>query len=236
MSDTPLSPLAGLSADASTDDAREFGAEMARSGGDITTINAELTRRGAPPLNGNSLDIAELARDRLMRDPKFIERYNAGDPSATDQVFAAAARIAQASGKLMDRPAKPDEYNFNAALFSAGGVYDNPGELVNSFAEWSHGLNLPKDVASHIAEEHLSFLGKGANLSKELAEDLGNAQTAILNRALGENAETQIKEASATLTRTLGRDIDLAKVVRGSGANVAMRLVFHAQDLKAKGK
>lgn len=182
-----------------------------------------------------SLDMANLARDRLMSDSEFQRRFNAGDPSAIDQVNAAALRITRASGKLMDRPLNADEYDFNGPMHKARDVYEDTAELADSFAEWSHKLQLPKDAARHLAEDHIAFVDKTANLTEEQADELGDRETAILHRSLGETAETQIKEASAILTRVLKRNIDLAQVVKTNGANVAMRLLFHAQDLKARG-
>ncbi len=239
MSDNPLNTLSALSPSATADDARELAAELVRSGGDVNALNAELTKRGAATLTANSLDMAELARDRLMRDPKFLERFNTGDPSAVDQVNAAALRISQAKGKLMDRPPVESEYDFNAAMHraNASGAHtsEDISELSAAFPEWAHGLQLPKDTASALAAEHVAFVARASDMTEEQADELGDRETAILHRSLGETAETQIKEASVILTRVLKRNIDLAQVVKTNGANVAMRLLFHAQDLKGRG-
>jgi len=236
MSDD-LNPMATLSAGATEDDAREYGAEMVRGGKDVNAINAELQRRGHAPLNANSLDMANLARDRMMRDPEFNKRLAAGDPSAVDQAYAAADKIARANGKLMDRPMKASEYNLGLAHFAPSDAPYESMEAVNDgFSSLAASLRMPEGSARQFAEDHMRAVAKTANYDEEQREGFGREQTSMLNAALGENAEARLKDASAILSRLSGKTLDLAKIVKSNGADVAVRLLLHAEDLKATGQ
>jgi hypothetical protein len=141
-----------------------------------------------------------------------------------------------AKGGLMEAPASADDYDFMPALHSAGEVYKEPGKFVDSFREWSHGLSLPQNVAAGIADDHVAFVARGSHLSAEEAAALGEKEAAMLAKVLGPTADTQIADASAILSAKLGRKVDLADSVRSNGATLVLRLLWHAQDLKASGR
>jgi hypothetical protein len=234
MSDD-FTPLASMASDAREDDTREMAAQLARDGRDVNTINAELQRRGHAPINANSSDLAELSRDRLMRDPEFQKRLAAGDPTATDQAYAAADRIARANGKLMDRPVKAGEYNLGF-IPSSEMPYGNAAKFNEEFSSLVASLRLPEASARQMVQDHLHAVNQTKDYDEERREGYEREQSSMLNAALGENAEARLKDASAILSRVSGRTLDLAKIVKTNGADVAVRLLLHAEDLKANGQ
>jgi len=235
MSDE-FGPLADLPADTPEDNAREYGAALARNGGDLNAINSALTKRNAAPLNANSAELAELARDRLLRDEAFVKRYHDGDPAAIDQLDAADMKVARANGKLTDRPLRADEYRLHIGPQLE--TYDEEGalEYESELAKFCADLNLDQVSAKALAQDHVAVVDKLERLGDDetAIEDWSRQQDADFRAVLGADADAKMKEASAILSRVSGRSLNLADIVRSNGAEIALTLYQKAEALQLR--
>jgi hypothetical protein len=235
MENMTIDPLAGLSPELPEGTARDHAAALVKGGGvTLEQANAALAARGAAALTTNSKEVAEAARAALLNDSAFVARYGQGDPEAIAKLFQADLRVQQSSGKLTDRPTAPRDYNLRVAPH----MPDAPAANVQNYGEelsmLAASIQLPKESAQALVDDHFAAVSATADKSSEEQEQYAERETAMLHAALGPNAEERIKMASAVLSSTSGRTLDLAKIVGSNGASVALTLLQQAEVLARK--
>jgi len=236
MEDMTIDPLAGLSPELPESTARDHAAALVKGGGvSLEAANAALTVRGAAPLAANTREVAEAARTALLNDSAFVARYSAGDPEAIAKLFQADLRVQQSSGKLTDRPAAPADYSFNVAAHMPDAPAENVQNYAGELAKLAAAVQLPKESAQALVDDHFSAVKATAGMSGEEKAQFGQREMAALHNVLGADAEARIKAASETLARTSGRKLDIAAIVQSNGASVALTLI-HQADVLARRK
>jgi hypothetical protein len=238
MENVSLDPLAGLSPELPEGTTRDHAAALVKGGAvTLDAANAALTARGAAPLAANSREVAEIARAALLNDSAFTARYGHGDPEAIAKLFQADLRVQQTSGKLTDRPAIPGDYDLRVAPHMPDAP---PAEVLTYGEELSKlaaSVQLPKASAQALVDDHFAAVSATAGMSAEEQGQYAQQETAALHQALGPKAEERMKAASIVLTKTSGRNLDLAKIVASNGASVALTLLHQAEVLgQQKGK
>jgi len=230
--ETVIDPLAGLPAELPENVARDHAAALVKGGGvTLEAANASLAARNAAPLAANSRDVAEASRAALLNDSAFVARYSEGDPEAIAKLFQADIRVAQANGKLTDRPIAPGDYTLRVARHLSDAPAETVQQYAGELASLAAAVQLPKESARALVDDHFAAVKATAGMSAEEQGHYAQRETAMLHAALGPNAEQQINVASDTLSKASGRTLDLAKIVCSNGASVALTLLQQAEVL-----
>jgi hypothetical protein len=231
-------PLATIPADAPETSVREYAAALVRNGLSVDDANKHLAARNAAPLVHDSLEMAEAAKERLLGDPSFVDRYLKGDPGAVAEVTALDLRITKGGGKLTDVDPKAADYDLHSIDYRLPG--NAPTASVegfrSEFAALSAELKLPPAHAQSLVHAHLDAVEKTGHMSDIELEAWAREQTGILESALGSDADAQIKVAETTLRKVSRREMNLHKIVASNGAAVALQLIQQAQHLQATGR
>jgi hypothetical protein len=227
-------PLADLPVEMPQDNVREYGAALVRNGMSVDDVNRHLTARGAAPLKADSLEMATFKRDQLLADPVFADRCLRGEPGATSQIHMLDVRIAKGGGgNLTDRDPAPADYDLHVASHMA----DAPIEAVQTYndglAKLASDLKLPEANAKALVASHFTAAKALAGMTDDERASYGQEQTRVLHSALGADAETRMKAASAVLSKVSGRSLDLSKIVQSNGADTALTLLHQAEYLIA---
>ncbi len=230
-------PLAAAGSDASEASLREYAAALVRNGMPVDEANRQLAARKAAPIVGNSTELACQTKEQLMGDSEFVAKYLRGDPDAVARLTALDLKIAKGGGSLTDRDLAPADYNLHIDYR----LPDNtPAAAVDGFrsefAALSAELKLPPAHAQSLVHAHLDAVQQTGRMNDVEREVWGRAQTAVLESALGSDADAQIKAAETTLRKASRREMDLHKIVASNGAAVALQLIQQAQHLLATGR
>ena len=229
-------PFADMSPDVPQETVRDYAAALVKNGMSVDEINRHLSARNTAPLVTDSLDMAAAAKERLINDPAFSERYLRGDPGAVAEMTALDLRIARGGSKLTDREPQPSDYSF-----PIGGRFpDAPVADVQKYhdelASFAADLELPADIAKSLVDSHLDAAAREGRMTEDQREYYGREQTQAFRSALGTDADARIKAAQDVLNRVSGRQVDLSKIVKSNGADVAIALLFQAEHLAATRK
>jgi len=229
-------PFADMSPDVPQETVRDYAAALVRNGMSVDEVNRHLAARNVAPLASNSLEMAEFKRERLMNDPGFTERYLNSDPSASAELLALDLRIAKGGLKLTDRGPSPSDYSFPIASRLPDAPVADVQKYHDELASFAADLKLPADLAKSLVDSHLDAAAREGRMTEDQREDYGREQTQAFRTALGTDADARIKAAQDVLNRVSGRQVDLSKIVKSNGADVAIALLFQAEHLAATRK
>jgi hypothetical protein len=227
-------PLAAAGPDASEESLRSYAAALVRNGLNVDDANKHLAARKAAPLAANSSELAVQTKDRLMGDSEFVAKYLRGEPDAVARLTALDLKIAKGGGSLTDRDLAPADYDLASVDYRAPGVpTEQVQEFKTEFGKLAAELKLPQEHANALVHAHMDAVAQMARMDDTEREVWGSQQTAILESALGTDADKQITAAEAMLQRARGFKMDLRRIVASNGAAVALQLIFSAQHLQA---
>jgi hypothetical protein len=230
-------PLTAAGSEANEQDLREYAAALVRNGMSVGEANKHLTARKAAPLAANASELAVQSKERLLGDEEFVARYMRGDADAVAQLTALDLKISRGDSKLTDRELAPADYDFSAADYRlAGNAPEDVQSFKGDFAALSAGLKLSQDHATALLNSHRDAVEITGRMSEVEREVWGRDQAAVINAALGADADKQIADAEATLQKARGGKMDLKAIVKTNGANVALQLIQQAQHLRATGR
>jgi hypothetical protein len=228
-------PLAAAGPDASEASLREYAAALVRNGMNVDEANKHLAARKAAPLAAGASELAVQTKERLIGDSEFVAKYLRGDPDAVARLTALDLKITNGGGNLTDRDLAPTDYDLASVDYRlpSNAPADEVKEFKTEFGKLASNLKLAPEHANALVHAHRDAVEQTARMDEAEREGWGHNQTAILESALGADADKQIAAAEATLQKARGSRMDLRKIVASNGASVALQLIQQAQHLQA---
>ena len=219
--------------------AQAVAEDMAKAGIPVETINAHLKSIGVEPLDVSAAVTASRELGRLKADPEFVARLNRGDPDANAKFNSLTFAISTGSTKVERAPVAEDYVTaFKPHPVTTAMLGQVEGEkavdaFVKEHSEWSASLSLSREAASAINEMLLDGTARFTSMSEDEKVNYAQEQAVMLLGTLAREGDpdARIKAAQTVLKNRGGRDIDINRICRQVGAEMALELVLQAERL-----
>jgi len=209
--------------------------DMARSGVPVETINAHLKAIGVEPLDVSPAVTASRELARLKADPDWVAKLNRGDPDANTKLNSLTFTMSTGSTKE-ERAPTADDYRFAAHPITQEAAQSVDGaKAVEQFnaehAQWAASLELSPQAAGAVMQMQLDGAARFTAMSEDQKVNFGEQQRGMLLGILSREGDpdARIKAAQQTLKNRGGRDIDINRICRQVGAEMALELVLQAE-------
>jgi hypothetical protein len=217
--------------------AQAVAEDMAKAGIPVETINAHLKSIGVEPLDVSPAVTASRELGRLKADPEFVARLNRGDPDANAKFNSLTFAISQGSTNV-ERAPSAEDYRFAPHTVTNEQARQVDGaKAVEQFntehAQWAAALALSPQAASAIMGMQLDGAARFTSMSEDQKINYGQEQAVMLLGTLAREGDpdARIKAAQTVLKNRGGRDIDINRICRQVGAEMALELVLQAERL-----
>jgi len=224
-------------------EAQKIGEDMIASGISAEAVNTYLKERGVEPLDVSPAVSASRELARLKADPEWVAKLNRGDPDVNAKFNSLAFSISTGSTTVARAP-QPDDYvtafKPHPVINEMLGQVDGQkavDQFVKEHSEWSASLSLSREAASAINEMLLDGAAKFTAMSPDEQINFGQEQTVRFVGLMardGQDPDARIKVAETILKNRGGRDIDVRRVCKQAGAELALELVLQAERLAAR--
>jgi hypothetical protein len=221
-------------------DAQKIGEDMIASGISAEAVNTYLKERGVEPLDVSPAVSASRELARLKADPEWVAKLNRGDPDANTKFNSLAFAISTGSTTVARAP-QPDDYvtafKPHPVINEMLGQVDGQkavDQFVKDHSEWSASLSLSREAASAINEMLLDGASRFNAMGEDEKINFGAEQSVILLSVLardGANPDERIRQAQIVLKNRGGRDIDIQRLCKQAGAELALELVLQGERL-----
>jgi hypothetical protein len=220
--------------------AQKAAEDMIASGIDIETVNAHLESIGVEPLDISPSVTASRQLAALKADPAWVAKLNRGDPEANADFNTLAFVISQGSTEVERPPAASDYYRtFKPHPIVTDTLRQVDGEkAVDQFhkehSEWYASLAMSPQAAGAITDMLLDGTQRFNAMDEDQRINFAEAQKITFSRILAKEGDpdARIKAAETVLTQRGGRPIDLNRICRQVGVDLALELVLQAERLQ----
>jgi hypothetical protein len=219
--------------------AQKVAEDMIASGISAETVNAHLKSIGVEPLDVSPSVQSSRELAQLKADPEWVAKLNRGDPDANAKFNSLTFAISTGSTKV-ERAPVADDYvtSFKPHPVTTAMLGQVEGDkaveaFVREHAEWSAALALSPQAASAINEMLLDGTARFTSMSEDEKVNYAQQQTVTLLGILARDGDpdARIKAAQTVLKNRGGRDIDINRICRQVGAEMALELVLQAERL-----
>lgn len=224
-------------------DAQKAAEDMIAAGIPAETVNAHLKSIGVETVNLSPSVQASRELARLKADPDWCARFARGDAAANAEFNKLTFAISTGSTTVERAPNAGDYYRTfkpHPVTTEQLGQVDGEkavGEFYQQHAEWSAALALSPEAAGAITEMLLDGTQRFNAMGPDEKVNFAQEQTITLTRILardGQDPDARIKAAETILKNRGGRAVDINRVAKQAGAELALELVLQAERLGRK--
>lgn len=243
MSEKPIDYEAQPGVPPLTKEQMAAGAEdMLRAGIPQETVQAYLKERGVE-LDVSPAISASRELARLKNDPEWCSRLHRGDAAAEAEFNRLTFALSTGSTTVERAPAAEDYLrSFKPHPVTNEQARQVEGEkAVEQFyaehAEWSAALALSPQAASAMTEMLLDGTARFNSMSEDQKINFAQDQSVMLFGILardGQDPDARMKAAETVLKNLGGRAVDINRICRQAGAEMALELVLQAERLARK--